>query len=230
VTESPKIERKETARVELFSDGVFAIAITLLVLELIQILHSKTETDLITICLNHWHSFVAFFIGFVTILICWINHHVAFEFIHKVDTKFLWVNGFLLLVVTLTPFPTAVLAEYLAQESTTALAIFGFNYILIAIAAYGICIYAYKHHLISEENRAFFYSYSLIYRYAIYYAIAAFFICFISAWIAILFYIILFSLFAAPKELALKIEKARMRKKRNSRSKKIEQTEEGASV
>src|SRR5678816_3512266 len=120
-------QTKETSRVEFFSDGVFAIAITLLVLELIQILHSDTETDLLTTCLHHWQSFLAFFIGFTTILICWINHHVAFEFIHKVDTRFLWVNGFLLFVVTLTPFPTAVLAEYLQKESTIATAFFGFN-------------------------------------------------------------------------------------------------------
>lgn len=230
MTESSKIEKKESPRVELFSDGVFAIAITLLVLELIQILHPKTETDLLTTCLHHWHSFVAFFIGFITILICWINHHVAFEYIHKVDTKFLWVNGFLLFVVTLTPFPTAILAEYLSRESTIALAIFGFNYILISIGAYGICFYAYNHNLILEGDRSFFYSYSLIYRYAIYYNIVAFFICFISTWIAIFLYVILFSLFAAPKELTLRLEKLRMRKKSNVKSKKVEQTEEGTNA
>jgi len=219
-------QKKESARVELFSDGVFAIAITLLVLELIQILHPETEIDLLTTCLNHWHSFIAFIIGFITILICWINHHVAFEFIQKVDTKFLWVNGFLLFIVTLTPFPTAILAEYLQKERTIALAAFGFNYILISIAASGICSYAYKHHLISEEDRTYFNSYKLIYRYAIYYTIVAFFICFISTWVSIFLYIMLFALFAAPKELALRIEKIRMRKKDNSKSKKTEQAGE----
>ena len=213
-------QKKESSRVELFSDGVFAIAITLLVLELIQILHSKSEVGLIATCLNHWQSFLAFFIGFTTILVCWINHHVAFEFIHRVDTKFLWVNGFLLLIVTLTPFPTAILAEYLQKESTIAVAIFGFNYILIAIAANGICSYAYNHHLISEEDRDFYYSYRLIYRFAIYYTIVAFFICFISTWVSICLYIILFALFAAPKELTTRLEKIRMKKKGKSNSKK----------
>ena len=165
---NPNFERKESARVEFFSDGVFAIAITLLVLELIQILHSNNEAGLLKTCLNHWHSFAAFFIGFVTILICWINHHVAFEFIYKVDTKFLWVNGFLLFVVTLTPFSTAILAEYLSKESTLALAIFGLDYILISIAAYGICKYAYTHRLIPEKDRTFFRAYSRIYLHGIF--------------------------------------------------------------
>lgn len=219
-------QKKDSSRVELFSDGVFAIAITLLVLELIQILHPESETDLLTTCLHHWQSFLAFFIGFTTILICWINHHAAFEFIDKVKTGFLWVNGFLLFVVTLTPFPTAVLAEYLDSERTIAVAIFGFNYILISVAANGICSYSYKHHLISEEDRPYFYSYKLIYRYAIYYTIAAFLICFISPWISVALYVLLFALFASPKGLTLRLEKIRMRKemkkKDNAKSKEIE--------
>jgi uncharacterized membrane protein len=219
-------ERKESARVELFSDGVFAIAITLLVLELIQILHPKTELDLLATFRTHWHAFLAFLIGFITILICWINHHVAFEFIHRVDTNFLWVNGFLLFIVTLTPFPTAVLAEYLEKESTIALAVFGFNYILISVGASGICSYAYNHYLISEESRKFFKWYRLIYRYAIYYTTIAFFVCFISTWVATGMYIILFVMFAAPKELTLRLEQMRNRKKPIQKAKPLEQEEE----
>src|SRR5438477_2264930 len=98
---------KETSRLEAFSDGVFAIAITLLVLELIETLHTQTNNGLVQLCLEHWQSFLAFTIGFVTIFVCWINHHVALEYVKKVDTNFFWINGFLLFVVTLTPFPTA---------------------------------------------------------------------------------------------------------------------------
>ena len=227
MTQSIKNSRaKESSRVELFSDGVFAIAITLLVLELIQILHTDTEMDLITTFLHYWQSFLAFFIGFTTILICWINHHVAFEFIYKVDTKFLWVNGFLLFVVTLTPFPTAVLAEYLEKESTTALAVFGFNYILISIGANGICSYAYKHHLIAEEDRAYFHSYRLIYRYGLYFNVFAFFVCFIFTWAALCLYIILFILFASPKELTIRLEKLRMKRKNKFNLRKLTQDKE----
>src|SRR6185369_6870465 len=113
---------KETSRLETFSDGVFAIAITLLVLELIGTLHTQNDGGLLKTFRNHWQSFLAFSIGFITILVCWINHHAAFEYIRKVDTNLMWINGFLLFIVTLTPFPTAILAEYLEKESNLALA------------------------------------------------------------------------------------------------------------
>ena len=208
---------KETIRIEAFSDGVFAIAITLLVLELIQTLHPQPDVGLLQACLDHWQSFLAFSIGFITILICWINHHVAFEYIRKVDTNLMWINGFLLFVVTITPFPTAILAEYLEKESGTALAMFGFNYFLISIAADCICTYAYNHHYIEEESRAYYYSYKRLYRYAIFYTLIAFFLCFVSIVIPLILYTLLFAVFAAPKEFASRLHKIRMAKKKNNK-------------
>lgn len=219
-TQTQHNPHRDSARVELFSDGVFAIAITLLVLDLIQILHPKSEEDLITLCLHHWQAFLAFFIGFTTILICWINHHAAFESIRRADTNFLWVNGFLLFVVTLTPFSTAVLAEYLQEDAKTALAFFGFNYILISIAANWICSYAYHHNLIVEEDRENYHSYRLIYLYSIYYNILAFMICFVSAWIAIGMYILLFAAFSSPKKLTVRFENIRTWNRNRLESKK----------
>lgn len=206
---------KETTRIETFSDGVFAIAITLLVLELIQALHSQNDVGLLKTFLDHWRSFLAFLIGFVTIFVCWINHHVAFEYITKVDTKLIWINGFLLFLVTLTPLPTAVFAEYLENESNTALAIFGFNYIMISIAADSICTYAYNHHLIKEEYREFYYSYKMIYRYAIFYTLIVFFLCFVSIIVPIILYTLLFALFSAPKEFASRLYKIKLARKKN---------------
>jgi uncharacterized membrane protein len=208
-------EPKETSRLEAFSDGVFAIAITLLVLELIQILHTPTNHGVIELCLEHWQSFLAFTIGFMTILVCWINHHVALEYLKKVDINFFWINGFLLFVVTLTPFPTAILAQYLGKESATALAIFGFNYILITIAADRICTYAYNHHFVKEEHREYYAVYKKIYRYAIFYNVIAFFLCFVSIVVPIILYVILFLAFAAPKKFALGIMKAKATRKKS---------------
>ena len=208
---------KETSRVEAFSDGVFAIAITLLVLELIQTLHVQPGEGLIHKFWEHWESFFAFTIGFITLLVCWINHHVAFEYIVKVDTSFMWINGFLLFVVTLTPFPTAVLAEYLGKESRVALAIFGFNYILISIAADAICTYAYNRQLVDENHREFYHTYKLIYRYAIFFNIVAFLLCFVSIIIPIILYILMFILFAAPKKFSSHFHKKKTARKIKSK-------------
>jgi uncharacterized membrane protein len=206
---------KKSSRIEAFSDGVFAIAITLLVLELIGTLHPHSDAPLLNTFINHWQSFLAFLIGFITILICWINHHNALEYIRKIDTTFMWINGFLLFIVTLTPFPTAILADYLDKEGGTALAVFGLNYLMISIAAYGICSYAYNHHFIVARHREFYYAYKLMYRYAIIYNLIVLSISLVSITIPIILYAILFTFFAAPKAFASRIYKIRTAGKYN---------------
>jgi uncharacterized membrane protein len=106
---------KETGRLEAFSDGVFAVAITLLVFSLqVPILDKPyTSAHLVDLLLLHWPSYLAFFISFATILIIWISHHVMFKLIDKSDTLFMFANGFLLLLVTIVPFPTQLIATYL---------------------------------------------------------------------------------------------------------------------
>jgi len=119
-------QERETARVEAFSDGVFAIAITLLVLEfkVPHLASGARDGDLFRSLLALWPSMVAFLGSFAAILIMWINHHGLFRLVHRIDTPFLYANGFLLLMVTFVPFPTAVLAQYLGQGSERAAAVF----------------------------------------------------------------------------------------------------------
>ena len=142
---------KETSRVEAFSDGVFAIAITLLILDLIQAVKPEGNKELLTQLVDHSNAFLAFAIGFLTILICWINHHLVFTYVNKTDSHLMWVNGFVLLMVTLTPLATAILSEYFANEGHIAIAIFGFNFFMMALAAYCISAYVYKRQLIKED-------------------------------------------------------------------------------
>ena len=107
-------EEKETGRIEAFSDGVFAIAITLLVLEL-KVPHlpdGGAGGSLTAALLRQWPSYVALVTSFFTILVMWANHHAIFRCVRKVNAPFLYANGLLLLVVTVVPFPTALLAEY----------------------------------------------------------------------------------------------------------------------
>lgn len=111
-------ENKSLARLEMFSDGVFAIAITLLILEIkvppIDSIHSVD--DLVNALVHLWPSFFAFFYSFGGILIQWILHHNTFNHLDKTSRPFLYANGFLLLTIVFFPFPTALLAEYINTE------------------------------------------------------------------------------------------------------------------
>lgn len=128
-------EEKETGRIEAFSDGVFAIAITLLVLEIKVPSHETVETAGLTkALLSLWPSYLAFFSSFLTILVMWVNHHRIFSLIRRSDHAFLYWNGLLLMFITFVPFPTAVLAEYLLHpEAKAAAIIYALTFLGIAI-------------------------------------------------------------------------------------------------
>ena len=109
---------KENARIEAFSDGVFAIAITLLVLQLkvppIASVHSVD--DLWKSLFQLWPSYFAFILSFGILLVSWVNHHYLFNVLDKSSRPFLYANGFFLMTITFMPFPTALLAEYISSE------------------------------------------------------------------------------------------------------------------
>jgi len=130
------IRQRETGRVEAFSDGVFAIAITLLVLQLKAPTLSLVagRGALWHALLGLWPSFAAFLTSFAAILIMWMNHHGIFRMVRKVSGPFLAANGFLLLTVTFVPFPTAVLASHvLGPSSTIAAAFYCGTYVLVNV-------------------------------------------------------------------------------------------------
>ncbi len=119
-------DEKETGRIEAFSDGVFAIATTLLVLE-IRVptvtpapgSHEiETTQDLITALLQLWPSYFGYFLGFATIVIMWINHHHLFRLVRRTTHTLLLLNSLLLLFITVVPFPTALAAEYLPRDDS----------------------------------------------------------------------------------------------------------------
>ena len=128
---------KGTARLEAFSDGVFAIAITLLALNL-QIPHVESNSAkwaLASALLQQWPSYLAFVTSFFTVLIMWMNHHAVFKFLHKVNARILFANGILLLFTTAVPFVTGLLSEYLNhQEAKTACAVYTGSFVLVSLA------------------------------------------------------------------------------------------------
>lgn len=106
----------ETGRVEAFSDGVFAIAITLLILE-IKVPHDVAPGELGTALLHQWPSFLAFLASFFTIGVMWMNHHRLFTLIGAADEALIAINLLLLLGITWVPFPTALLAGHLTTPN-----------------------------------------------------------------------------------------------------------------
>ena len=110
---------RETSRLEAFSDGVFAIAITLLVLE-IKVPHfegASSSAALTSALLRQWPSYLALVTSFFTVLIMWVHHHIVFRLVQRADVRLLFVNGLLLLFISVVPYPTAVMAEYLGTPA-----------------------------------------------------------------------------------------------------------------
>jgi len=118
-------------RLEAFSDGVFAIAITLLVLDLH--VPQPGSGELGHELLAQWPSYAAYVISFMTIGIIWINHHAAFNRLREVDHSILIWNLLLLLTVGALPFTTSLMAEYLKEGSGERLAagIYGASFLVM---------------------------------------------------------------------------------------------------
>jgi TMEM175 potassium channel family protein len=110
----------DRSRLEAFSDGVFAVAITLLALDLTVAGPGPGHARLIDQLHGKWPAFLAFLISFFMIGIIWVNHHVLVRSITKVDRTLLFVNLVLLLFVVLIPFATATEADYFPGNDGSA--------------------------------------------------------------------------------------------------------------
>lgn len=114
-------------RLEAFSDGVFAIVITLLVIELY--VPEVAEGDSLADALwDQWPSYAGYLVSFAVVGVIWLNHHRVFDQLAQVDGPVLLLNLLMLLWVALIPFPTNVVASYLrdgGDSATTAMAVYG---------------------------------------------------------------------------------------------------------
>jgi uncharacterized membrane protein len=140
---------KETGRLEAFSDGVFGIGMTLLVLDLkvppLDPGTAPTASGLGAALLKQWPSYFAFVTSFFTVLIMWIHHHAVFRLVRRVDATLLIVNGLLLLVVTTVAVPTAVVAEYLRTPAAPVAATFyAGTFVLVSLAFYGLLMAGFR--------------------------------------------------------------------------------------
>lgn len=120
-----------TGRVEAFSDGVMAIAITLLVLEL-KVPPNVADGQLLNALGARWPSYVAYIAAFLTIGIIWLNHHTLLARIARFDARLHWLNLLLLFGVATLPFPTSLLADYIGAGGANA-SVAAVSYGLLAV-------------------------------------------------------------------------------------------------
>lgn len=145
----------ETGRLETFADGVFAIAITLLVL---AIRLPAPDANLVDALRAQLPEFAAYFVSFLTIGIMWVQHHRLFTLIRRSNTTFAMINVVFLMFIAFVPYPTAVLAQRLGNGTNAleATLLYGGTMIAIAIMFNAIWIYATARggHLLEGELSA----------------------------------------------------------------------------
>jgi uncharacterized membrane protein len=146
--ETPKTPgRMSKNRMEAFSDGVLAIAITLLVLNLAL----QPPGSPLKQFLEAWPSYLAYVVSFLTIGSAWIDHSALTDRLERVDTVFLRLNLLFLLVVTFLPFPTRLVAtglhETIAPERVASV-VYGFTLVAIQLTFYALVRYSRREHLL----------------------------------------------------------------------------------
>ena len=135
-----------TGRAEAFSDGVFAVAITVLVFGL-QLPGPRRGCTTTTCQLLHaWPHYLAYVVSFLTIGIMWMNHHTILAHVERVDRPLLILNLLLLLGIVAIPFPTALVADHLGHPGQTAAAVtYGLVMIAMSIGFTSLWVYVVTH-------------------------------------------------------------------------------------
>jgi uncharacterized membrane protein len=144
---------KDTARIEAFSDGIFAVAITLLAIEIgidvkdVELHHSLETTsndELIRHLTTLWPKIFAYFNSFASVLLMWMSHHQIFKLLRTTSSNLILSNGLLLLIIALVPFPTKTMGEFLCTEAQKAAIIFYTGYAVVIAGAFVLLIHTAK--------------------------------------------------------------------------------------
>lgn len=139
------------SRVEAFSDGIFAIIITLLILE-IKVPHIKSPESISELTESLLHlapKFIAWVISFFSVAVIWVNHHRIFESLKHINHAIFWLNANLLLWVSFIPFPTALMGDY--YNNKLAVSFFGLASFMMGIAFLLFRLYMWKHPEITKD-------------------------------------------------------------------------------
>jgi uncharacterized membrane protein len=141
-----------TGRLEAFSDGVFAIAVTLLVLDIA--VSADAGKHLLRAVGDLWPSYLAYVASFSTIGAAWLGHNAITEYLERTDAAFVRLNLLLLLVVSFLPFPTRLFADYIGQDSSerVAVTIYGISLLLASTLLLVLWRYAVRGHLVRPDT------------------------------------------------------------------------------
>jgi uncharacterized membrane protein len=137
----------DTGRLEAFSDGVFAIAITLLVLEIS--IPEEEFGDLWRAIADQWPSYLAYVTSFLTIGGLWLVHHGIFRRMRSADLSVLYMNLLLLMLVSFLPFPTGLMADGLGNDDAERAAVISYGVVLLAIS---VAMTAIGRHVAQREE------------------------------------------------------------------------------
>jgi uncharacterized membrane protein len=123
----------ETGRLEAFSDGVFAIAVTLLVLDVK--VPEVVSGSLGTALAHQWPVYASYAVSFLTVGVMWVNHHTMLRHFDRADRPFLLINVLFLMSISFVPFPTSVVSSYFrdSQSATTAALAYGLTMVVVAL-------------------------------------------------------------------------------------------------
>ncbi len=144
--------RLTTGRLEAFSDGVFAIAVTLLILDVA--VPADSGGNLLGAVGDQWASYLAYLVSFSTIGAVWLAHSVITEYLDRADAVFVRLNLLLLLLVSFLPFPTRLLAEYVGDSGAerVAVTIYGVNLFLASVLVSVLWRYAVREQLLRPDT------------------------------------------------------------------------------
>jgi uncharacterized membrane protein len=143
----------EKGRVEAFSDGVFAIAITLLVLE-IHVPTARAGESLWRALGHEWPSYFAYVVGFLVIGVTWLNHHTTFSVIAHVDRTLLLLNLLLLMSIAAIPWPVELVSTYLdrGRQASVAVAVLGLVMTAMSISYTAFWQYVTRHPALLRDD------------------------------------------------------------------------------
>ena len=126
---------RRTARLEAFSDGVFAIAITLLVLDLAVPVTKTSENHLLDAIGDEWPGYLGYVVSFATVGALWLGHNAITDYLDRADTTLLRLNLLLLFFVSFLPFPTRLLSEYIRSDQAERVAVTFYGLTLLVAGA-----------------------------------------------------------------------------------------------